>query len=234
MVATRKPLGPDTDIEKITDTGIQKILLKHLETYGGNKAEAFSPEGIEQLNSRISELNDGKPHQPIYKVRIAEVQGYKFSVGDSGAKANKFVEAAKGTNLIFAVYQKADGKRTYETIPLNIVIERVKQGLSVAPEVDQNGNQILFTLSPNDLVYVPSPEEMEVPLDYSKLNRERIYKMVSSSGNQCFFIPEITSSPIIQTKELGSNNKAEKSWYGEMIKEVCIPLKVDKLGNIIK
>ena len=234
MVATRKPLGPDTDIEKITDTGIQKILLKHLETYGGNKAEAFSPEGIEQLNSRISELNDGKPHQPIYKVRIAEVQGYKFSVGDSGAKANKFVEAAKGSNLIFAVYQKADGKRTYETIPLNIVIERVKQGLSVAPEVDHNGNPLLFTLSPNDLVYVPSPEEMEVPLDYSKLNRDRIYKMVSTTKSECHFVPYQIANPIIDTMELGSNNKAGRAWSGEMIREVCIPLKVDKLGNIIK
>ena len=35
-------------------------------------------------------------------------------------------------------------------------------------------------------------------------------------------------------QELGSNNKAEKSWDGEMIKNICIPVKVDRLGRIIE
>jgi CRISPR-associated endonuclease Csn1 len=34
--------------------------------------------------------------------------------------------------------------------------------------------------------------------------------------------------------ELGSNNKAQRAWTNEMIKEICIPIKVDRLGNIIK
>ena len=58
--------------------------------------------------------------------------------------------------------------------------------------------------------------------------------MVSSTGNQCFFIPASVSNGIIQTLELGANNKAEKSWEGEMIKSICLPLKVDRLGNIIQ
>jgi CRISPR-associated endonuclease Csn1 len=33
------------------------------------KAElAFSPDGIDEMNRNIKELNDGKEHQPIYKV----------------------------------------------------------------------------------------------------------------------------------------------------------------------
>ena len=44
------------------------------------------------------------------------------------------MEAAKGTNLFFAIYVDENGIRSYETIPLNIVIERLKQGLSVVPE----------------------------------------------------------------------------------------------------
>ena len=35
------------------------------------------------------------------------------------------------------------------------------------------------------------------------------------------------------SKELGSNNKAQKAWTGEMIKESCIPIKVDRLGMLI-
>lgn len=58
--------------------------------------------------------------------------------------------------------------------------------------------------------------------------------MVSSSGNQCFFIPVNIANAIVPILELGANNKAEKSWEGNMIKSICIPIKVDRLGNIIK
>jgi len=61
---------------------------------------------------------------------------------------------------------------------------------------------------------------------------DRIYKVVSSTGNELHCIPQRIALPVVQTKELGSNNKAQRAWGGEMIKEVCIPLKVDRLGNI--
>ena len=48
-------------------------------------------------------------------------------------------------------------KRNYATIPLNVAIERQKQGLPVAPE-DENGNDPIFVLSPNDLVYLPTDD----------------------------------------------------------------------------
>ena len=237
MVASRKPL--DTTFtekkirENVTDMGIQKIMLAHLADRD-NKAElAFSPEGIEEMNRNLSALNGGRPHQPIYKVRVYEPLGNKFPVGESGNKASKYVEAAKGTNLFFAIYATADGKRTYATVPLNIVIEREKQGLKPVPERDEAGNQLLFWLSPNDLVYLPTPEEIETGR-MGEIDKRRIYKMVSSSGNQCFFIPASISNGIIQTLELGANNKAEKSWEGEMIKNICLPLKVDRLGNILQ
>lgn len=237
LVASRKPL--DTSFtekkirEKVTDTGIQKILLAHLANKNNETELAFSPEGIEEMNRNILILNDGNPHQPIYKVRICESLGKKFPVGISGNKASKYVEAAEGTNLFFAIYTTADGKRTYATLPLHIVIEREKQGLKPVPEQDEAGNQLLFRLSPNDLVYLPTPEEIETGR-IGEIDKRRIYKMVSSTGNQCFFIPASVSNGIIQTLELGANNKAEKSWEGEMIKSICLPLKVDRLGNIIQ
>lgn len=135
----------------------------------------------------------------------------------------------------FSIYQDENGKRSYETIPLNIVIERQKQGLDSAPEKNEKGNALLFSLSPNDLVYVPTEDEIESGIiDWSNKRKiaERVYKMVSSSGNQCFFIPGFVSNPIIQTIELGANNKAEKSWDNEMIKQFCIPLSINRLGII--
>ena len=193
---------------------------------------AFSPDGIDEMNRNLTTLNDGKYHQPIYKVRVCEPQGNKFSVGTSGNKTSKYVEAAKGTNLFFAVYQTEDGKRNYETIPLNVVIEREKLEWAPVPENNNNGDKLLFWLSPNDLVYVPTADELNNGMRLDNMDKGRIYKMISCSGPQCFFIPQNVSNPIIPVIELGVNNKAEKSWNNEMIKVVCVPIRVDRLGCI--
>ena len=66
------------------------------------------------------------------------------------------------------------------------------------------------------------------------MDKGRIYKMISCSGPQCFFIPQNVSNAIIPVIELGANNKAEKSWNNEMIKAVCVPIRVDRLYNINK
>ena len=236
--ATRKPL--DTSFtrkkieESITDTGIQKILLRHLERKNNDPELAFSPDGIDEMNRNIVQLNNDKYHQPIFKVRVYE-KGDKFAIGKKGNKASKFVEAAKGTNLYFAIYEteKWDDsvgtykkERKYETIPLNIVIERLKQGLSPAP-ADENGNEPKFVLSPNDLVYVPDNNN-------HNLDHNRLYKMVSSAGSQCFFMKSSVANSIVDKLEFSTSNKMERAITGEMIKEACIPIKVDRLGNITK
>ena len=232
--ATRKALDDSFDEKKIktavTDTGIQKILLNHLEENDGNPKIAFSPDGIERMNANLVSLNGGKKHQPIYKIRVYEAAS-KFAVGTSGNKTDKFVEAAKGTNLYFGVYADENGTRSFVTIALNEVIERLKQGLSPVPETNENNAKLLFWLSPNDLVYVPGEEEIKKGI--ISCNVEKIYKMVSCTGNELHCIPSFISSPVLQTTELGSNNKAQRAWNGEMIKEICIRIKVDRLGNII-
>ena len=228
--------------KKIADTAIQKILLRHLERYNGDSGQAFSPEGIEQMNENIAELNNGRPHQPIFKVRKYEEATGKFPVGIKGNKSSKYVEAEKGTNLFFAVYEavqenettgETEKKRSFRTIPLNEVVRRRKEGLPPAPE-EENGCRLKFVLSPNDLVYVPTKEELQSGNIMHPLNRSRIYKMVSCSGKRCHFIPACVAYPIIQTKELGNNNKDERAWSSEMIKEICVPIKVDRLGNIME
>lgn len=170
--ATRKSLDTGFTKERIkgsvTDTGIQKILLRHLEACGGDPKEAFSPEGIEKMNSNMANLNNGRYHQPILKVRIYE-KADKYAIGTRGSKAKKFVEADKGTNLFFAVYEteetdKATGqikkKRTYATIPLYEAIKRAKQGLPPASE-NADGVKPAFVISPNDLVYLPTEEDVK-------------------------------------------------------------------------
>lgn len=48
------------------------------------------------------------------------------------------------------------------------------------------------------------------------------------------FIPAIVATPILKTIELGSNDKAQRAWTNEMIKDICIPIIVDRLGNLIE
>lgn len=234
LTATRKSLDTSFNlktIESITDTGIQKILKKYLEYKDNNPELAFSPEGIEDMNKNIEKFNDGKAHQPITKVRIFEL-GSKFALGQSGNKKDKYVEAAKGTNLFFAVYEDKNGKRRYETIPLNEVIERQKQGLSVVDLKDVND----FYLSPNDLVYIPSEDELEniSMIDYNKLSNERVYKVVSFTGNQIFFVRHNVAISIVNKAEFSTLNKMERAIGGTMIKETCVKIKTDRLGNISK
>jgi CRISPR-associated endonuclease Csn1 len=251
--ATRKTLDNTFDekrIEKITDTGIQKILLNHLkqEVYqnaideNGKKIPAnevaFSENGLDELNKNITALNNGKKHQPIKKVRVFE-EGGKFSLGQTGNKTDKYVEAAKGTNLFFAIYQDDKGKRNYKTIPFNEIIERQKQGLSSALETDENGNRLLFTLSPNDLVYIPTEDEKEnlTTINFNNLSKEqiqRVYKSVSFTGNRLYAIPNNIATSIVDKMEFTLLNKLEFTLDKESIKEFCLKLEVDRLGKIKK
>ena len=59
-----------------------------------------------------------------------------------------------------------------------------------------------------------------------------IYKMVSSSGNQCFFIKSSVATSIWDKREYSSLNKMERAITEEMIKEICVPIKIDRLGNV--
>lgn len=242
-VATRTKVDENFNsvwIDSITDTGIRKIMKKHLSNYNEIKAEkiiehpelAFSPDGIDEMNRNIMELNEGKPHKPIFKVRTFEPAGNKFQVGQTGNKKTKYVEAAKGTNLYFAVYSNEEGKRCFETIPLNLVIERQKQGLSPVPEIDGNQNKLLLFLSPDDLVYLPNTDNLNSTDIQLPHEIQRIYKLVSFSGTQAFFVPQFIASPIVNKIEFSALNKMERAISGEMIKETCIKLKVNRLGLV--
>lgn len=190
-----------------------------------------------------------KRHKPIRNVRIYEV-GKKFSVSDNAnsAKSTKYVEAAKGTNLFFAVYwDEEKQKRVFETIPFNEVVEYQKQRATLSKEVMKTVPYIpvkpalgrfMFCLSPNELVYVPTDEEMANPssVDIKKMTHEqiaRIYKLVSCTGARGFFIKSNVAISIYDKFEFSSLNKMERDTEGAMVKERCWKFEVDRLGNIV-
>lgn len=267
--ATRKSLDTSFDQKKIkesvTDTGIQKILLAHLAAKSNNPDQAFSPDGIEEMNRNIIELNNGKFHQPILKVRVYE-KADKFAIGQTGNKTKKFVEAAKGTNLFFAILGtekenmetgQTEVIRSYLTIPLNVMIDCQKEYGSTwknnleAYLKDKDlialESKVLFVLSPNDLVYLPKKDGG----DDCMIDRNRIYKFIDPNLNKGNFVPYSAadvifsinfadqkkrgiSYPIQDEFGIGSQwSKNPRALTGEMIKETCIPIKVDRLGNIV-
>lgn len=67
----RKPIDTSFDKKKIkesiTDTGIQQIMLRHLETKDNDPTLAFSPDGIDEMNRNILILNKGKSISPFIK-----------------------------------------------------------------------------------------------------------------------------------------------------------------------
>ena len=224
----------ENNILKITDTSIQRILMNHLSKNNNNAKVAFSPEGLVEMNNTIQDLNGGKPHNPIYKVRISEALGQKFTLGNKANNSSKYVVTAEGTNLFFAIYQDSKGARIFETIPLNVVIARLKQKRQAVPPVDSKGNKLLFWLSPNDLVYVPSREEIDNPhlVNTTNIKTNQIYKMVNCSERRAFFISTNVAKPILNKIEFTSRNKLENTTTGESFKVICWKLTVNRLGEI--
>ena len=128
-----------------------------------------------------------------------------------------------------------NGNRLFETIPFNTVVDRMKKGLIEVPDKNEKGHLLFFHLSPNDLLYVPSEKENIHTIDWENLNEEllkRIYKMVSCTGNQCFFIRQEVATSIVNKVEFSSLNKMEKTLEGLMIKEKCIKLNINRSGEI--
>lgn len=248
-------------LESITDSGIQKILNNHLNNYIDKNGKerfdlAFNSVGLDEMNKSIQKLNRGKPHQPIRKVRIYEV-GNKFSIGENGVKSTKYVEAAKGTNLFYNIYQNINSKkRIFDVVPLNEVIAHQKwratldkndrNTTSLTPIKNPLGT-ILFYLNPNDLVFMPTKGEVlnSNLVDFSNLNTEQVNRLfvVNDFSTTCYFTPNNHAKAICPKEVDMSYNEKKKqttgsyddktaSFEGEQIKSKCWKLKCDLLGNL--
>jgi len=212
-------------IEKIPDPVLKDKLREHLSAMEeGNKEknkesqiDPFGPEGIQILNSGL--------RFPIKKVTTIEDQGSKFPI-----RPGAYTEADKGTNLYFVIYENLNdpSDRQFASIPLRDVVEAKAAGEGF---VEEKPGYRLFLLSPNDLVYIPDEGEKMNPSNLN-LDSSKVYKMVSCTGRQCFFVMNTIAKVIIDKVELGSINKEEKGQDGRMIKQFCYKIEIDRLGGI--
>ncbi|MCF7867047.1 hypothetical protein K9M18_06470 [Candidatus Woesearchaeota archaeon] len=219
------------------------ILKDHLNEY---KENAFKGEGLEILARK----NNGKP---ITKVTNTDGPALnKISLN------GKLLEVDGGANQYFEIkINSTTMERSYRTIPLLDAIDRLSKR---KPINDLEEGYEYIILSPNDYVYVPDCDsEGKVIEDISRIDWvnpsqkmvQKIYLLRSFSKTQAFFIPAFIAKSLEENGiELGSNNKSESVWdingwkqtinkrikeqklSNQMIKGICIKLKVDRLGNV--
>lgn len=244
-------------IEKVSNTRVREILKNHLDKHNGDSEKAFSADGLKEMNEGLN--------IPIKKVRLFEALGKKYRLGETGNKRSKYVQAAKSTNLYFIVFENIKtGERvlrTNSTLGIKDTIEAKKAQMSLdhlffglnnddekIQDIIINKNDFVwFTLSPDDLVYVPEPEnenniiELCSSIDWKNLTDNevsRIYRMEKASKSECYFIQHQVANLIKEYNsddgfgEFKSQNKMETSWDDVRIKDRCIKLITDKLGNV--
>lgn len=251
-------------INKITDTGIQKILLAHLFQEKRDPTTAFSPDGIERMNKNIRQLNNGKQHQPIKKVRVW-TKGEKFSLTEKGSKSKKFYNGDDGKNIHYIIYTQGDGiDRNYLVVELQVSVECQKKfgkqwkehledflksyGKDIEkkrPGLLPENAHILEILSPGDIVYMSHLDQIPTP---EQIEPSRLYRIRSFDEGHFYCIPINVANVILSKKEFGSKDKTQKHIVfnrpandntqgndsDNMIRNHCIPVQIDRLGNIIK
>ena len=109
------------------------------------------------------------------------------------------------------------------SLSVHQVIERMMQGKPITENKDGYKKIIL---PPNDLVYVPTPEEIiSRKIDWTNRNKifKRIYKMISSTDSYCYFLPHFISNILfkydskLKKGEFESQNKSEKTMDNKQI-----------------
>jgi len=209
---------------KIVDPNLKNKLIRHFEDNDEKADIAFSDTGLAKFNANR--------HQPVKKVKVKQDLGIAFPLGESDLTKNKYGKGAKGTNLYFVIYRNLEtGEHLItkdSTMSFNDLLEVEKSNEEYA---EHKEGYEFFTLSPGDLVYLDEDDSTVLPVG---IITSSIYKCVSFTKHQCFFVPHHISSLVVEGKELSVKNKMEKSLDDIMIKSRCIKLKVDRLGTIMK
>ena len=188
-------------------------------------------------------------HLPIKKVRVF-TKGEKFNLSNKALKSHKFYNVDDGKNLHYVIYTNGnDTKRNFLVVELQVSVECQKKYGSQWREhleeflknyqKDTEKNQpgllpedctIKYILSAGDIVYMPSSEEYSNPYDIHPSN---LFRVRSFDDGHFYCIPINVANIILDKKEFGSPNKTQKDDSNRMIRDHCVPIQIDRLGNII-
>ena len=243
-------------IEFIIDNDLKRKIKQHLEKYNGDKLQAFSKEGIKELNRE-----EKKPIKTLKLVNVEtdEVDESNITLQrlDRKKAFNNKLYVNTGDNYLFAVMEK-DGNRIFDLITFFDAANLLKEGFNKVDDKKAfnkwnffeshfrekhklGKDDKIFFLKQGDPVYMPSDGEeiitdTESPLyeGYWKDKNARsknIHFVTKYSGYEIYFINNRIADTIVKGKEFGSQN-AYQNIDGKSIKNYCIKLEVDRLGNI--
>lgn len=222
-------------------------------TVSHNPQIAFSAEGIKDMNTHVTELNNGKCHKPIYKVKVTQALGKMFPVAEKKpghpmiAKNKQYVISDAGSNNFCGIYKSVDGETAIYVPSLKATIEAARSNESLFPDIhpDYVDFKYAFTLSPLDLVYVPTKDEIINNYIGDNLDFSRIYVVNDfNDAGVMYFRPYCHANAIVDKEVdlrkdkkgnlLGSFSDKTANCQGLSIRDYCIPIKTDRLGNILR
>ena len=232
----RIPLDKDFNKENINDipystkSWLAKKLLLHLEKFK-SPSEAFK-EGLDDSGLKVRTLRviHGKLEDEL------NLLGHK-----------QYFSTGKGGNAYLLIKEDFDTKqRKFEVYS---VLKVLKENLTPDKLLQEEANIKKILLSQNDLVYFPTEEEWQKiknheanPIDWN--NKKHILKRILilrkiNTNKRIFFFPITIAARIEKHEEeyfeLASMSKdLLSSENKENIKNYCIKIELDRLGNVIK
>ncbi|MBS1629152.1 MAG: type II CRISPR RNA-guided endonuclease Cas9 [Bacteroidetes bacterium] len=185
--------------------------------------------GQEETEEALQKLDRSKAFNDSLYVKTGD--NYLFAVMEKdGNRAFDLITFFDAANLLKDKFNKVTDKKTFNK---ELVFKQYFE--------EKNEAKLLFTLKQGDPVYMPADgEELitdpESPLyeDFwnDKIARSKnIHFVTKYSGKQIYFINNRIADTIVRGKEFGSQN-AYEIIDGKSIKNHCIKLNIDRLGNI--
>ena len=220
-----------------------------------NPQIAFSADGIKEMNSNIEELNNGKNHKPIYQVKMTQAKGKMFLVSECDkekpmtVKNKQYVTTDADSNRFCGIYKDKNGNTETYMPSLRETIAAIRNGDSLMPQYHPDKDKIdyvfRFCLSPLDMVYMPTREEIESGHNNdNSIDITRIYVVNNFTNGTIYFRPYYYAAAIVEKevdlrldekgKLKGSFSDKTANCDGMLIKDYCVPVRTDRLGNIIK
>ncbi len=232
------------------------IFVKGRETQGltiyHNPQIAFTTDGITDMNNHIEELNNNKRHKPIFKVKVTQAKGKAFLVSEPDkdkplvVKNKQYVITDSDSNRFCGIYKDQNGNTKIYVPSLRETIATIKLGEAIMPQYhpDKETFGLKFCLSPLDMVYMPTKDEIEKGHINNNVDISRIYVVNDFKGNTVYFRPYYYAAAIIKNEidlrldekgnTIGSCPDKTANCEGMSIRDNCVPIKTDRLGNILK
>ncbi len=166
---------------------------------------------------------------------------------------NEKLYVKTGDNYLFAIMEKG-GKRIFDLITFFDAANFLKEEFNKISDKKQfnkefifkkyfeekNKATLLFTLKQGDPIYLPFEGEI-IPEQNSpffmafwnekSVRSKNIHYVIKFSGNEIYFLQHNIAEPIVKGKEFESQN-AYQIINGISIKQKCIKIIIDRLGNI--